>query len=137
MSSIRRAAKFITYAAMGAVGTVAQYAVLVGVVDLHVAGPVAGSVAGAIVGAIVNYLLNRQFTFKSSARHAEALPKFAMTAGAGILVNGAVMAFLTGHARINYIVAQLIATGVVLILTFSVNSAWTFKSRETTTGVGQ
>lgn len=137
MFSVRRAAKFVTYAAMGAVGTLVQYAVLVGVVDLGVAGPVAGSVGGAVLGAIVNYLLNRRITFKSNARHASALPKFALTAGAGILVNALVMACLTGSAGVHYLLAQLIATGVVLILTYSVNSVWTFKARETTTDVGR
>ena len=137
MFSIRRTTRFVTYAAIGAIGTLAQYAVLVGVVDLRVAGPVAGSVAGAVVGAIVNYLLNYRITFKSNSRHAAALPKFAMTAGAGILVNALVMACLTGPAGVHYLVAQLIATGVVLILTFSVNSVWTFKARESTSGVGR
>ena len=135
MLSVRRATRFATYAAIGAVGTLAQYAVLVGVVDLRVAGPVAGSVAGAVVGAIVNYLLNYLITFKSNARHAAALPKFAVAAVVGILVNALVMACLTGPARVHYLIAQLVATGVVLILTFSVNSVWTFKARESATGV--
>ncbi|WP_322042750.1 GtrA family protein [Paraburkholderia sp. J67] len=137
MFNVRRAARFVTYAAIGAVGTLAQYAVLVGAVDLRVAGPVAGSVAGAVVGAVVNYALNYRITFKSNARHTAALPKFAMTAGAGILVNALVMACLTGPVGIHYLIAQLIATAVVLLLTFSVNSVWTFKARETSAGVGQ
>jgi putative flippase GtrA len=137
MFNVRRAARFAIYAGIGAIGTLAQYAVLVSVVDRGVAGPVPGSVAGAVVGAVVNYLLNRRITFRSNARHASALPKFAATAGAGILVNALVMASLTGVAGVHYLVAQLIATGVVLILTFSVNSVWTFKARETTTGVGR
>lgn len=132
MSSLRSVARFATYAAIGAVGTLAQYAVLIGVVDLRVAGPVTGSTAGAVVGAVVNYLLNRRITFKSNARHAVALPKFATTAVAGMLINALVMAALTGPAHVHYLVAQLIATGVVLMLTFSVNSVWTFKVREST-----
>jgi len=136
-SRIGRATRFVTYAAIGAVGTLAQYGVLIGSVDLHIAGPVAGSAVGAVVGATVNYLLNRRITFRSNARHAVALPKFATTAGAGMLVNALVMAWLTGPARVHYLVAQLVATAVVLVLTYSVNSVWTFKARGTAEGVGR
>jgi putative flippase GtrA len=129
MSKGRLIARITTYAGVGAVGTAAQYVVLVGVVSLCRGNPVVGSVSGAIVGAIVNYYLNRRITFRSSARHRDTLPKFAATAAFGVLVNGLVMKLLAGDHQVNYMIAQVIATGIVLMLTFMVNSIWTFKQQ--------
>lgn len=125
----RRVPRFARYVAVGGVGTGAQYLVLVGAVALHAAAPVAASVAGAFVGALVNYLLNRRFTFRTDTQHRSALPKFFATAGAGMLVNGVAMAWLTGFLHLHYLVAQCIASAAVLVLTFSVNSVWTFGAR--------
>jgi putative flippase GtrA len=130
MAKGRLIVKMTTYAGVGAVGTAAQYLVLVAIVSLCRGNPVAGSVSGAIVGAIVNYCLNRRITFRSSARHSDTLPKFAATAGVGVLVNGLVMKMLAGDHQVNYMIAQVVATGIVLTLTFMVNSVWTFRQRE-------
>jgi putative flippase GtrA len=122
--------RFIRYAAVGAMGTVAQYAVLIVIVESRVADAVTASVAGAVAGAIVNYLLNRRYTFRSSYSHFLAAPRFAVAAVAGILLNGLAMALLVKHAGAPYILAQLITSAAVLVLTFLINSLWTFKLRD-------
>lgn len=122
------AARFSTYAGVGAIGTAAQYGVLIAAVNVAGTGPVAGSTAGALTGAIVNYLLNRRFTFRSSAKHSSTLPRFAMAACAGIVVNGLAMKAMTA-AGLHYLVAQVIATALVLALTFTINSMWTFRQQ--------
>jgi putative flippase GtrA len=127
MAKGRLFVKMTTYAGVGAVGTLAQYLVLVGIVSLGHGNPITGSVTGAIVGAIVNYGLNRRITFRSSARHRDTLPKFALTAAFGVLLNGLVMKVLAEDNHVQYLVAQLVATGLVLVLTFMVNSIWTFR----------
>jgi putative flippase GtrA len=128
--------RFIAYAGVGALGTAAQYGVLVAMVSVGRVEPVAGSVTGAIVGAVVNYLLNRRITFRSGTSHRATLPKFAATAGLGVLVNGLVMKVLAQDNQVNYIFSQLLATGLVLILTFFINSIWTFKPRREPNGAG-
>lgn len=129
MAKGRLLVKMTTYAGVGAVGTLAQYLVLVGIVSLGHGSPIVGSVSGAIVGAIVNYGLNRRITFRSNARHRDTLPKFALTAGCGVLINGLVMKVLAEDNQVNYILAQVVATGLVLVLTFMVNSIWTFRQQ--------
>lgn len=129
MRDARVVLKFVSYASIGAVGTLAQYVVLVAAVASGRAGPVAGSVSGAVVGALVNYCLNRRLTFRSAGSHLKTLPKFSATAGLGVLVNGVVMKLLTDDNRVNYMVAQVISTGLVLVLTFLINSVWTFRQQ--------
>ncbi len=123
--------QFATYAMVGAVGTLAQYAILVVSVSMHWLTPVMASVMGATVGAIINYLLNARITFRSNA-HSSAVPKFAITALLGVLVNGVLMKLLIDFFAMYYLLAQIISTAVVLVLTYIINLAWTF--RRTGTG---
>ncbi len=120
-----RRAQFLRYAGAGAVGTLAQYALLVLLVQTRTAGAVTASTAGAILGALVNYVLNHRFTFASGRSHAQALPRFATVAVAGIALNALVVALLV-HADVHYLVAQVVATGVVLVAGYLANRAWTF-----------
>ncbi len=120
------AAQFVRYAGAGAIGTGLHYAVLIALVQLARADPVAASTAGAVCGALLNYALNHRFTFASGKSHATALPRFALVAVAGIALNALVMAGVLALAGPHYLVAQVIATGVVLAAGFLANRAWTF-----------
>lgn len=133
MAERRNLIRFVTYAMVGAVGTVAQYVILASLVSLHWAGPVSASVTGAVVGAVINYLLNARFTFASKS-HSSALPKFAATAVLGAAVNGLLMKVLIDFANVNYLVAQLIASAAVLALTYCINLVWTFRRSDAGTG---
>jgi putative flippase GtrA len=116
---------FLRFAGAGLVGTIAHYVLMISMVEtLHIA-PVAASSSGAVLGGFVNYLFNYHFTFQSSKRHLETLPKFALVACSGFVINGIVVYILV-NGSLNYIVAQIIATGVVLAWGFVVNYLWTF-----------
>ncbi|WP_090861857.1 GtrA family protein [Paraburkholderia diazotrophica] len=123
------AMRFFRYAGVGVVGTAAQYCTLVALVASGLTGPVGGSVSGAVAGAVVNYELNRRYTFSTRAPIILTLPKFAATACFGMLINGLVMKWLAVDLGINYLIAQVVATGVVLVATFSINSVWTFRQK--------
>jgi putative flippase GtrA len=119
-------AQFLRYAGAGAVGTALHYALLVALVQLAGVPAVAASTAGAIAGALVNYGLNPRFTFASGHAHARALPRFAAVAVAGIGVNAVTMAAVLALAPAHYLVAQVVATAVVLALGYVANRRWTF-----------
>jgi len=118
--------QFLRYAGAGAIGTVAQYAVLVTLVQSGAAGAVAASTAGAIVGAAINYGLNHRVTFASGVPHARALPRFAAVAAVGIALNALVVAAVLALAGPHYLVAQVAATLTVLAAGYLANRAWTF-----------
>lgn len=120
------APQFFRYAGAGAVGTGAQYAVLIALVQLAGAEAVASSTAGALAGALVNYALNRRYTFASRRAHRAALPRFFAVASVGVLLNAAVMAAILAVVPAHYLVAQVAATGVVLVAGFIANRRWTF-----------
>jgi len=120
------APQFLRYATAGAFGTAVHYAVLIGLVQLARFDAVLASTAGAIAGALVNYALNHRFTFASDRAHRQALPRFALIAVAGIVINALVMAAVLALAGPHYLVAQVVATATVLAAGYLANRAWTF-----------
>ena len=119
-------AQFVRYAGAGVIGTAAHYAVLVTLVQFAQTGAVAASTAGAIVGAGINYFLNHRFTFASGQSHRRALPRFAAVAAAGVVLNALVLAAVLALAGPQYLVAQVIATLVVLLAGYLATRTWTF-----------
>lgn len=122
----RMLGQFLRYAAVGAIGTAAHYATLLGLVSwfrLHV---VAATSAGFVVGALVNYALNYRFTFRSASRHSQAVVKFFGVALVGMLLNAGMMALLHARVPVHYLVLQVFTTGSILIWTFLANRWWTF-----------
>lgn len=114
------------FAAIGAVSTGCQYAVLLGLVLAYEFGATLASCIGFIASAVLNYYLNHSLTFKSAKPHAKAFPIFGAIAGIGLLLNGLVMNLLVTHFEAHYIAAQLVATAAVLIWSFLAHRSWTF-----------
>jgi putative flippase GtrA len=120
--------KFGRFLAVGAVCTALQYAILVALVQLSAASAALASSIGFAAAACVNYIANYLFTFRSDSPHAVAAPRFAATALAGLLQTYAFMWVLVQHLHVNYLVAQVATTGVVLAFNFVTLSCWTYVS---------
>jgi putative flippase GtrA len=126
---VKLAAQFTIFSAVGGVAAIGHYGTLIALSELAGASPVPASLAGFVVGGIISYLLNYRFTFRSTKQHREALTKFLVVAAMGFVLNGAAMWLLTDRVNLHYLPAQLIATGLVLIWTFSCNRIWTFREK--------
>lgn len=119
--------RFVRYAAVGGVATAAHYAVLVLCVRQAGWPAYVGSGLGAAVGAQLAFLGNRRFTFGHDGTVGAAWRRFQATAVLGALAGMAIVA--AGVALgLHYLLAQVLATGVGLVLTFAVNRMWTFAS---------
>ncbi|KPK39179.1 MAG: hypothetical protein AMJ69_06385 [Gammaproteobacteria bacterium SG8_47] len=131
MSESRKSAlkQFFVFSLMGAIGTAGHYAVLIALVEALSVDPVVASTAGFVVGAIINYLLNYHVTFGSDKPHLDAFAKFGLIALVGAILNGAIMRVAHGALGAHYLVAQVVATGVVLVFNFVLNKVWTFAER--------
>lgn len=121
--------QFLLFAGVGVIGTAAHYSVLVALVQLAQADAVISSTLGFVVGACVNYTLNYLFTFNSSKRHLEALPKFFTIALLGMVANAAIMIGLVHQAGVHYLPAQIVATMVVLVWNFAGSKIWVFREK--------
>ena len=111
--------QFISFSIIGAIGTIAHFAVLIFCVQIVSVGPVSGSLAGFITGAVINYLLNYHVAFKSTNRHIESFLKFFTVAMVGLGLNTAIMYIMSQW--LYYLISQVIATAIVLIWNFLCN----------------
>lgn len=114
-----------TYAAVGAVATLAHYALLVLLVERFGWAGWAASGMGAVLGAQLAYVGNRLMTFAHRGPVRRSWPRFQATALLGALLGMGVVAAtqaLGGH----YLVGQVAATLLALLLTYAINRRWTF-----------
>ncbi|MFC0368776.1 GtrA family protein [Methylobacterium isbiliense] len=123
------AGQFTAYLGVGLVAMVAHYGTLVALVEVGRLDPVAASVIGYACGGVVSYTLNRRHTFASDRPHAQAVWRFALVAGLGLVLTGLLMALLTRGLGLPYLAAQVLTTGIVLFWNFSGNRIWTFAVR--------
>ncbi len=118
---------FMRFAAVGLCGTAAHYSILWGLVEFAATPVLVATSIGFAAGALVNYALNRRFTFDSDRTHTDALPKFMTVALLGAVINALIVKLLNLQLGMYYLLAQLFATGTVLIWNFAVNYLWTFR----------
>ena len=118
--------QFLRFALVGTAATITTYAILiVGVEGLHINAVVA-SVTGYMLGIGVNYILNYRYTFGSDQHHHVVIPKFLAVMVVGMVINAAVMYTGTYWLGFHYMLAQLAAVVVVLMLSFTANRFWAF-----------
>jgi len=118
--------QIIRFAGVGVVGTAGHYLVLIGLVEALHTGPLVGSGTGFAGGAIINYYLNRSYTFDSSVPHIVGLPRFFCIASVGMIINISIVAVAISKLQMHYLIAQIIATMLVLVWGFLGNKFWTF-----------
>ncbi len=121
----RDAARFARYLAVGVAATASHWGLLAWLVQRDSVPAWLGSGLGAALGAQVAFFGNRRFTFGHRGALAPAWWRFMGTAalggGLGMAVVGAGVAL-----GLNYLLAQALATGAGVLLTFAVNRRWTF-----------
>ena len=129
MSATRHFNQLFAYGALGLVGTAGHYFILFLLVNLAALPVVLSSSCGFVVGAIVNHELNRRFLFHGTQRsYGGSAVRFFIVAGAGFLVNLSVIYVLAAVFSVYYLLAQVVATGLVFLVTFLINKLWTFQA---------
>lgn len=118
--------QLMRYAAVGALATLVHYVWLVVCVELAAWPAWLASGFGAVAGAQVAYYGNRRFTFAHQGARAASWPRFQATALLGA-VGGMGVVALAVRMGLYYLLAQMLATLLMLLLTFGINRRWTFK----------
>ena len=111
------ARQFLRFAAIGAVATAVHYAILIALVELAHAALLPATSTGFVAGAVVSYTLNRRYTFTTTRSFGRGLAIFIAVGFIGLALNGLIVSLLA-QAGLLYILAQMIATGLVLIWNF-------------------
>lgn len=97
---------------------------LIGTIATHTAAGVAYVAAMA-----VNYLMQRIWTFRSTRRHREALPRYILTHVGGILLNSAALYLCVDLQGLPLVPVQISAFAAVAGWSFLLQKAWVFQPR--------
>ncbi|MGR9108871.1 MAG: GtrA family protein [Gammaproteobacteria bacterium] len=120
--------QFLRFATVGGIATAVHYLILITLVQGLGANPVWASGIGFVIGATFNYVLNYRFTFRSNAKHRHAVVKFLLVAGLGLVLNSLAMLVFIVHLGLFYLLAQVLATSLVLLWNFLGNRLWVFRA---------
>ena len=118
--------QLMRYAAVGGLATLVHYLLLVLCVEFNAWPAWLASGLGGIAGAQVAYYGNRRFTFSHQGTVSSSWSRFQATALLGAVTGMGVVAVAVGIG-LHYLLAQMLATLLMLLLTFSINRRWTFQ----------
>lgn len=118
--------ELLRFLLVGGFCTLLQYALLVAGVELLHLDAVVASTSGFLASAVVNYLLNRRFTWASTAAHAVAVRRFLIVLAIGLALNVLGMRLLHGYLHWHYVLSQVLTTMVTVSWNFAGHRHWTF-----------
>lgn len=121
--------QFFTYFISSFLGTFFHYIVLYCLVEFMDLTPVISSFLGAVVGALIIYVLNYYYVFNCPSLHFEAFLKFSCVALLNIILNISILKLLLMIFYSNYMILQVVTTGIVFIMTYVLNRFWAFRAK--------
>jgi putative flippase GtrA len=124
--------QFWRYCAVGVVAAALHFAVLVVLVELFAAVPTFASATGFCAAVLLNYWLQYRWTFRADGSHGIMFPLFALIAVLALGVNTVVFWACNVVATLPYLLAQVIATGTVVVVNFYLNRRFVFVAEPAT-----
>jgi putative flippase GtrA len=118
--------RFLRFCAVGAVATGIQYVILFALVATTPLLPEIASGIGFFVSALANYQMNRRLTFRSGRPHTQAMPRFFLLVLCGLGLNSLVLSLGYRVLGLPLLLAQIVATGFVLLWNFTGSQIWVF-----------
>lgn len=131
--------QFLRFALVGIPATFTHYGVMFGLialfgmngVDLRINGlelnEIVATSFGFLSGAAVSYVLNRRITFVTKQPMGVGFLKYVLALSVGLVLNGAIVGVLHQNIGLHVLLAQLIATGVVLFWNFGASRLLVFR----------
>jgi putative flippase GtrA len=120
--------QFVKFGIVGISNTLLTLAVYTLLLKVFGVWYLAASAIGFIAGTINSFLLNRRWTFRGHVGDALTPVRWTIVQGAGLGINEGLLYLLVDDARIDKLLAQVVATAVVTVTTFAGNRAWTFRA---------
>jgi putative flippase GtrA len=122
------ARQLLLFVAAGGTATVVQYGVLVFLIEVLRNNPTISAIVAYLCGAVTSYLLNFSYTFKNSGTgFRKGLLKFLLVNVIGLGLNTLIFVMLRDVGAY-YLLAQAVATGLVLIWNYLGARLFVFRS---------
>ncbi|MEO1920161.1 MAG: GtrA family protein [Paracoccaceae bacterium] len=121
--------KVLTFGFVGVAASILHF--ITAVVTMRVFGApiLLANLIGFIVAFGLSYVGHYKWTFQSSENHKVSVPKFAITAVTGYLINNVVLIILISLTGVEHSVFILIAIAVSAAVVYLISSRWIFGGR--------
>ncbi|WP_114782705.1 GtrA family protein [Botryobacter ruber] len=120
--------KFLKFGLVGVSGTVIDFGITYLAKEKLRWNKYIANSCGFVVAVTNNYILNRIWTFHNTDPEIGwQFSKFAVVALGGLFLNNLILYLLTERARLNFYVAKLGATLLVVLWNFGLNYLYTFR----------
>ena len=115
------------YVGSGGVATASHYAVTIAAVELFSMPPIPASAMGFMTGAVIKYWLNYSVAFRSRARHAHAVLRYALALAAMLALNTLLFGLFQRGMGLYYLLAQAITTILLIPPGYVLHREWVFR----------
>lgn len=122
--------QFLKFGIVGISNTLISFAVYALLLKAFGVWYVAASGIGFAVGAINGFLWNRAWTFRDHVGDALTPVRWFVVQSCGLLGNLALVYLFVDGVGLGKLTGQVATVGIVTVLTFFANRAWTFKESE-------
>ena len=119
--------RMLRFAVVGLATAVLYYALLYATVELLSVPAVAASAGVYLLVIAINYRLHYSWTFALSSPHTAAIKRFLFMTGCGFFINVSIMYICVSLLQWNYLLAQAVAMGVIIMWNFVLSSLWVFR----------
>jgi putative flippase GtrA len=119
--------QFVKFGIVGVSNTLLAFAIYTVLLKVVGVWYLAASAIGFVVGAVNGFLLNRRWTFAGHVGDSLTPVRWGVVQGCGLGLNLALLYLFVHGAGVEKLLAQAFATGIVTVVTFLVNRAWTFR----------
>ena len=123
-----RISLFGRYIISGWIAATVHFALLFFLVEWQSLNPTLASALGFTAAIFVNYSLQYYWTFSVSGPHRTFFLRYLSVTMLTLGINTLLFWTLNAVMEIHYTIAQVVATGVVVIVNFAINQRYTFSS---------
>ncbi len=118
---------FVKYFAIGVTAVAVHFLVMIILVEFLSVIPLLGSFFGFVIGSLVNYNLQYHWAFNSSQDHKKAFTRYSTITVSMLFLNLLIFQFGLSQLALDYRISQFMATAIVFLANFTINSRYTFK----------
>ena len=116
------------YVISGGTAAVVHFAVLTTLVELFSVNPTIATSIGFVIGSTVNYTLQYHWTFDADGPHHVMFTRYASVTATTLSINAGLFWTFTNVFGIFYLIAQVISTGLMVVVNYLINKHFTFVS---------
>jgi putative flippase GtrA len=116
---------FVRYILVGGSATIIHYALMLLLIEIFVWKYTVASGFGYVFSSVYNYLANSKYVFKNKNHYDLKVFRFYFVSFIGLMINVGVLS-VGMYYFVDVMVAQILATIVVLFWNYLLNAIWTF-----------